>query len=88
MDWKIEWDERAAKELKKLDRQIQQRIVRYLQVRVVGDGKPRRTGKALKGNKTEIWSYRLGDYRILCHIEDDALVVLVLAVGNRKEIYR
>ncbi len=88
MGWKIEWDERAAKEIKKLDRPVQQRIIRYLRHRVIGDGEPRSTGKALKGNKAEIWSYRLGDYRVLCHIEDEALAVLVLAVGHRKEIYR
>ncbi len=88
MGWKIEWDERAAKEFRKLDRQAQQRIVRYLQERVIGDSEPRATGKALKGNKAEILSYRLGDYRVLCHIEDESLVVLVLAVGHRREIYR
>ena len=85
--WRIEWDSKALKEAKKLDRNARKKIVEYLEKRVLASQDPYQFGKPLKGNKAGIWRYRVGDYRILCQIEDQVLVVLVIAVGHRKDIY-
>ncbi|MGB5635448.1 MAG: type II toxin-antitoxin system RelE/ParE family toxin [Waterburya sp.] len=85
--WKIEWDSKALKEAKKLDRNARKKIVEYLEKRVLASQDPYQLGKPLKGNKAGIWRYRVGDYRILCQIEDEVLIVLVIAVGHRKDIY-
>ena len=85
--WKIEWDSKALKEAKKLDRDARKKIVDYLEKRVLASQNPYQFGKPLKGNKAGIWRYRVGNYRILCQIEDEALIILVIAVGHRKDIY-
>ena len=85
--WKIEWDSKALKEAKKLDRNARKKIVEYLEKRVLAGQNPYQFGKPLKGNKAGIWRYRVRDYRILCQIEDKALIILVIAVGHRKDIY-
>ena len=85
--WKIEWDSKALKEAKKLDRDARKKIVEYLEKRVLASQNPYQFGKPLKGNKAGIWRYRVGNYRILCQIEENRLVVLVVAVGHRKDIY-
>ena len=87
MSWVYRFDERALKELKKLDRQAQKQIIGYLDDRVAGKEDPRRFGKPLKANLAGLWRYRVGNYRILCQITDAELLVLVVAVGNRKNIY-
>jgi mRNA interferase RelE/StbE len=85
--WIIEWDERAIKDAKKLGVQASREIVTYLKKRIATKEDPRRFGKALIGNKAGLWRYRVRDYRILCRIEEHRLIVLVLAVGHRKEVY-
>lgn len=85
--WTIEWDERAVKELKKLDRQAQKEIIQYLKSRIATEESPRRFGKTLLGDEAGLWRYRVNDYRIICQIEDNALVVLVLKASHRKEVY-
>ena len=85
--WKIEWDSKALKEAKKLDRDARKKIIEYLEKRVLASQNPYQFGKPLKGNKAGIWRYRVGNYRILCQIEDRALIVLVIAVGHRRDIY-
>ena len=85
--WKIEWDSKALKEAKKLDRDARKKIVDYLEKRVLASQNPYQFGEPLKGNKAGIWRYRVGNYRILCQIEDRALIVLVIAVGHRRDIY-
>ena len=87
MTWKVEWDERARKELRKLDKQTQKDILGYLRTRIATEASPRRFGKALVGNKAGLWRYRIKDYRLICNIEDDRLVVLVLRASHRKHIY-
>ncbi len=87
MNWTYRFDERALKELKKLGHPAQQDIVAYLDERVASDADPRRFGKGLKADLSGLWRYRVGDYRIVCQIKDRELVVLVLAVGHRREIY-
>lgn len=85
--WQVEFDARAARELRKLDRQHQTRIVRFLRERVAIAEDPRRLGRALKGQSAGLWRYRVGPFRLVCSIEDDRLVVLVIRIGDRREIY-
>jgi mRNA interferase RelE/StbE len=87
VSWAYRFDERALKELKKLDRQAQKEILAYLDERVAGKEDPRRFGKALHADLTGLWRYRVGDYRILCQIKDGQLLVLVISVGHRKNVY-
>ena len=87
MTWRVEWDDRARKELRKLDHPIQKEILKYLRTRIVESKNPRFFGQNLSGNKAGLWRYRVGDYRLICRIEDDILVVLVVGVGHRKEVY-
>ena len=88
MAWTIELSGGAEKTLKKLDRQAAQRIVRFLRERVAEGEDPRSTGKALQGPLAGLWRYRVGDFRIICEIEDGKLVVLVLTIGHRGDVYR
>jgi mRNA interferase RelE/StbE len=85
--WTVELDAGAAKELRKLDRQDQVRIVRYLRERIATAENPRRLGRALKGQATPLWRDRVGPFRPICTIEDDRFVVLVLRIGNRRDVY-
>ena len=77
--WTVEWERKALKDAKKLDKSARYRIVNYLEKRVLVDQNPYQFGKPLKGNKLGLWRYRVGDYRILCQIEDKRLIVLVVA---------
>lgn len=89
MAWKIEVSPSAERDLAKLDAQHSKRILKFLNERVAKLDDPRSTGKAMQGPSLgEFWGYRVGDYRIICKIEDDRVVVLVLRVGHRREIYR
>jgi len=87
VSWVYRFDERALKELKKLGHQAQRDIIAYLDERVAGDADPRRFGKGLKADLVGLWRYRVGDYRILCQIKDRELIVLVVAVGHRRDVY-
>lgn len=87
MTWIVEFDDAAAKELRRLDRQTQCSILRYLRERIATDEDPRRFGKPLSRQLVGLWRYRIRDYRVICNIEDDRLIVLVLRVGHRKDIY-
>ncbi len=87
MRWVYRIDERALKELSKLDRQAQRKILSYLDQRVAGRSNPRDFGKPLKAQLAGLWRYRVGDYRIICQLQDQELVVLVVAVGHRKNVY-
>ena len=87
--WRIEFDEASKKDLFKLDPQIAKRITAFLRDRLAVSDDPRSLGEALKGSELgEFWKYRVGDYRIIACIEDGALRVLVVRIGNRKEVYR
>jgi mRNA interferase RelE/StbE len=86
--WKIEFSETAKKNLKSLDKPVRNRILKWLEDRVLSGVNPRLWGKQLKGGKhKDIWRYRIGDYRILCMIEDNIVTVHVVVIGHRKEIY-
>lgn len=89
MAWTIEYTDTAKKQLRKLDKQIARRILDFMDQRIAGGRSPRDTGKALTGNLLgELWRYRVGDFRIICDIQDDKLCVLVVQIGNRREVYR
>jgi mRNA interferase RelE/StbE len=87
--WTIEVEERAEKQLSRIDKADANRIRRFLRERVAGSENPRQVGKALVGSRFKnLWRYRVGDYRILCNLQDNRLVVLVIEIGHRREIYR
>jgi mRNA interferase RelE/StbE len=88
MSWECEISERARKQLKKLGHPAQIEIISYLEKRLHGKENPRRFGKPLAGDLAGLWRYRVGSYRIICKIEDEKLIVLLVAVGDRKNIYR
>ena len=88
MAWAIEYAETAKKQLRKLDKPVARRIVDFMDERIASGNDPRRLGKALKGPLGDLWCYRVGDFRILCDLQDDVLIVLVLQIGNRREVYR
>ena len=89
MPWKIELSLEADRELRKLDPQHASRILKFLRERVAELDDPRSLGKALQGSRLgEFWRYRVGPFRLICKIEDDSLMLLVLRIGDRKEIYR
>jgi len=85
MAWKIEIERQAEKELNRLDRVAAKRIIAFL-VTLGDSDDPRSTGKQLRGS--ELWRYRVGHYRIICKIQDDVLVVLVLRIRHRKNAYQ
>jgi len=88
LTWRVEWDDRARRELRALDPQIQRRILRYTGERLTAAEDPRRFGKALGGSLSGMWRYRVGDYRLICVLKDDRLVVLIVGVGQRSAVYR
>ena len=88
MAWKVEFDSAASRDLGKLDPQVARRIVSFLHDRVANLADPRSIGDALTGSKLgEFWKYRVGAHRIISKIDDGALRVLVVKVGDRKEVY-
>jgi mRNA interferase RelE/StbE len=89
MAWRIEFSQAAERELGKLDPQVARRILRVLHDRIAPSDDPRAFGEALKGSELgEFWKYRVGDYHLICSIEDKVLRILVLRVGHRSEVYR
>jgi mRNA interferase RelE/StbE len=87
--YRVEFDPEALKDLKKLDRPVQQRLVGFLRTRVGMLENPRDIGEALSGATLgHYWKYRVGDWRIICDIQDQRIVVRVLRLGNRREVYR
>ncbi len=86
--WTIEYTATARSQLRKLDKQMARRIVDYMDERVAQLENPRNLGKALTGPMGDLWRYRVGDCRVICEIQDDALRVLVVRVGSRDKVYR
>ena len=87
MAWTVEVSDYAEKQLRKLDKPIQKRLLDWLEDRIEGCKNPRHFGEPLRGEIAGLWRYRIGDYRVICEIQDQQLVVLALAVGHRREIY-
>jgi mRNA interferase RelE/StbE len=86
--WSVSFDPLALKELEKLGRIAQRRTVKFLQERVLRRTDPRDLGKAVSGDRAGLWRYRVGDYRLICHIDDAAELIHVLRVAHRREAYR
>ncbi|MCF6194812.1 MAG: type II toxin-antitoxin system RelE/ParE family toxin [Kangiellaceae bacterium] len=88
MTWLVEFDNAAAKELRKLDKHIQSEILKYLRDRIATHEDPRRFGKPLSRNLAGLWRYYIRDYHHICKIEDEKLIVLVLRATHRKDVYK
>lgn len=88
MAWTIEYAASARKIVEKLDSRTRTRVRDFLEVRVAALEDPRSTGKPLSGPLSTYWSYRIGDYRAICEIHDREIVILVLKIGNRRDVYR
>jgi mRNA interferase RelE/StbE len=88
MAWKVDLSPTALKQLGKLDKSVSRRVLNFLRQRVEKLDDPRQIGQKLQGTLSEFWKYRVGDYRLICSLEDDRLVVLVLRIGHRREVYK
>jgi mRNA interferase RelE/StbE len=86
--WTVDYADTAKDQLRKLDRQTARRILDYMDERIAGTDDPRHADKALSGPLGGLWRYRVGDCRVICDIQDSALRVLVVRIGNRREVYR
>ncbi len=86
MTWKVEMTARAKKALKSTDLQTKQRIEKFIDQLELSPN-PRLTGKALQGDLKGLWRYRVGDYRLICEIKDQQLIVLIIELGHRKDVY-
>lgn len=88
MAWAVSFSPVAEKTFGKLDRPLQRRIQELIDTRLQTDEDPRRLGEAYTGPLKGYWKYRVGDYRLVCEIQDKAVHILVIAIGDRKEVYR
>lgn len=87
MTYRIETTTRFDKEFKKLDRYTQRMIKAWIEKNLIGCTDPRQHGKGLSANRSGQWRYRIGDYRLICTIEDQKLVILALTIGHRSDVY-
>lgn len=87
MAWIVEFTDDAKKDLSRLDKPIQKKIIAFMKDRLQATDNPRSTGKALQGNLSGYWRYRVGDYRVICQIHDAKLIILVIDLGHRKDVY-
>lgn len=87
MKWTYDIGEKATRDLRKLGPSAKAKVVAFLEKRVHGTADPRAFGKPLRGNLHGLWRYRVEDYRLLCRLEDHRLVVLVVGVGHRSDVY-
>jgi mRNA interferase RelE/StbE len=86
--WLIKFDDAAQKDLTKIDKPLAKRITAFLRERISVMDNPRSIGEPLKSSRGDLWRYRLGNYRIICEINDDAVCILVVKIGNRRDVYR
>lgn len=85
--WRLEFSKRADKQLSKMDPGVRRVIIAWLLKNIDGCIDPRAHGKGLTANRSGKWRYRVGDYRVLCEIRDDELIVLAIEIGYRRDIY-
>ena len=85
--YKVEYTDKAIKQLSKLDKYTAKMLYKWIDKNLIDCQNPRQYGKSLTGNRSGEWRYRVGDYRIIADIQDDKVVILVLEVGHRREIY-
>ncbi|MCS5694048.1 type II toxin-antitoxin system RelE/ParE family toxin [Cyanobium sp. FGCU-6] len=88
MAWTLRLSETAKRQIKKLDASNAQTILRYLNRLVLETSDPRERGNGLRANLAGLWRYRVGEYRVICSLEDHELVVLVLQIGHRRDVYK
>ena len=89
MAWRIEVSETAEKQLAKLDQPVAKRLRSFLRERLASLDDPRSIGQALRGSELgEFWKYRVGDWRLICQIKDAKILITVVRLGNRREVYR
>ncbi len=88
MNYHVEFTEGARRELKKLDRYTATMIMGWIRKNLEGCTDPRQHGKGLTANRSGEWRYRVGDYRLLAEIQDDKILILILHIGHRSEIYK
>ncbi len=88
MSWTVRYLASARKGVRKIDPQDRARIRQFLEQRLLEQSDPRDLGKALRGEFAQLWRYRVGYYRVICEIRDAELVVLVIRIAHRKDIYR
>ncbi|MBF0710568.1 MULTISPECIES: type II toxin-antitoxin system RelE/ParE family toxin [unclassified Gemella] len=88
MNYKLKISPKAEKQLKKMDKPTALLILKYLYKNVDGLENPREKGKGLTANRVGQWRYRIGEYRVICQIIDNELIVLALSVGHRKDVYK
>ena len=87
MQYRVELTDRVIKQLKKLDKYTSALIIGWIEKNLDGCENPRIHGKGLTANRTGQWRYRIGNYRLICEIKDEEVLILVLEVGHRREIY-
>lgn len=87
MKYTVEYTKRAIKQLKKLDRQTSALILGWIEKNLVNCENPKQFGKGLTANRKGEWRYRIGDYRLICNINDNELIILALSIGHRRDIY-
>lgn len=87
MGWTIKFTEFAEKQLRKLDKAVAKKILKYFKERVLAQDDPRKFGKTLLHDKSGLWRFRVDDYRIICKLEDHELTILVVRLGHRKDVY-
>lgn len=87
MKYTVQYTAGAIKNLKKLDKHTQALILGWIEKNLMNCENPRQHGKCLTANRSGQWRYRVGDYRLICEIEDDKIVILILSIGHRREIY-
>ena len=87
MKYKVIFTDKANKQLNKIDKHVASLIIGWIEKNLDGTENPRQHGKGLTGNKAEEWRYRIGDYRIICDIQDEEIIILVLEIGHRRNIY-
>ena len=88
MKYQVKFSESFNKEFKKLDHYTQTMIIAWIDKHIDGTDNPRNTGKALTNNLKGLWRYRIGDYRLICEIRDNELIILAMTIGHRREIYK
>ncbi|MGN0193792.1 MAG: type II toxin-antitoxin system RelE/ParE family toxin [Pseudoramibacter sp.] len=88
MSYTVETTKRFDREFKKLDRYTKRMLKSWIEKRLIDCDDPRQWGKALSGTFKGLWRYRIGEYRFICDIQDEKLVILALSIGHRREIYK
>lgn len=86
--YRVETTERFDREFKKLDRYTQRMMKAWIEKHLIDCSDPRQSGKGLTANRSGQWRYRIGDYRLICLIEDDRFVILALSIGHRRDVYK